>query len=78
MDCLETSRWLRRVGEVDLLVRERWTIGGILEYTCTILEIQNTAFIDDPAAVTVDILDVVMNDIDQSESAIVVDIVCSI
>lgn len=75
MNCLKTSRWLSRIGEVNLLVRERWTLVGVLERACTIFEIQHTAFIDNPATVTVNILNIVMNNIDKSESAIVVDVV---
>lgn len=76
MDGLKTACWLRSIGEKDLLVGETWALCRILIHTRTIFKIEHGTFIDHPATVTIYVLNIVMHDIEESESAIVVNVIC--
>lgn len=60
--------------EDDGLVGERWTFCGVLEYTSAIFKIKDAALTNLPAARSIYVLNVVVDNIDQTEGSVVVEV----
>lgn len=63
--------------EGDGLAGERWSSSRVLENSCTVLKVEYRSCAKHPASVSVDVLDVVENSVDQAEGTVVVKIVAS-